>query len=61
MRLSDPGEFADAYSAAALDFARLPHMLHPVAPLARVSRRTHVRRCHLSPIAALRRSDLVDL
>jgi SAM-dependent methyltransferase len=29
MRLSDPREFADAYSAAGLDFARLPHMLHP--------------------------------
>jgi SAM-dependent methyltransferase len=29
MRLSDPGEFADAYRAAGLDFARLPHMLHP--------------------------------
>ena len=27
MRLSDPGEFADA--AAGLDFGRLPHMLHP--------------------------------
>ena len=29
MRMSDPEEFADAYSAAGLDFARLPHMLHP--------------------------------
>jgi hypothetical protein len=29
MRLSDPSEFAAAYSAAGLDFARLPHMLHP--------------------------------
>jgi dTDP-3-amino-3,4,6-trideoxy-alpha-D-glucopyranose N,N-dimethyltransferase len=29
MRLSDPEEFADAHSAAGLDFARLPHMLHP--------------------------------
>jgi SAM-dependent methyltransferase len=29
MRLSDPGEFADAYAAAGLDFGRLPHMLHP--------------------------------
>lgn len=29
MRLSDPDEFADAYSAAGVSFARLPHMLHP--------------------------------
>jgi dTDP-3-amino-3,6-dideoxy-alpha-D-glucopyranose N,N-dimethyltransferase len=29
MRLSDPEELADAYMAAGLDYARLPHMLHP--------------------------------
>ncbi len=29
IRLSDPSEFAEAYSAAGLDFTRLPHMLHP--------------------------------
>lgn len=28
MRISDPDEFADAYAAAGLSFARLPHMLH---------------------------------
>ncbi len=28
MRLSDPSEFSDAFSAAGLSFERLPHMLH---------------------------------
>lgn len=33
MRLPGPAEFADAYLAAGLDFARLPHMLHPGRPV----------------------------